>query len=148
MVKFKAFSTELPVVVSPSSGVFTYDGAWRVYVKGVFSVKEEDLKKRRWNKSVWEGADLLDAANPGKTVYLLDIQVGRGRRQRYSISDGEVWCDVHGKRRNSLKRGWAREVGPWKLVESPQARPLDLGAKTAITSAINYYMIKQTGGKS
>jgi hypothetical protein len=148
MTTFKAFSNEQPKVTSPSSGVFTYDDAWSMSVQGVFSIKEKDLKKKRWNKAVWEGADLQDATIPGKAVYLLDVQVGRGRRHRYTVTDGETWCDVHGlKRDSSLKRGWATEVGPWKLVESTKARPLNMAAKAVITNAINYFMSNQAKGK-
>ena len=147
MTKLKEFSTELPKALTPphaETGVFVYDDAWHVFVKGVFTVKEDELGKRRWNKAVWVGADLHDPATPGKVVYLLDIQVGRGRRQRYAVSHGEPWCDVHGELyRTRLKRGWAREKGPWKLVDAPQARLLNQSAKAAIQMAIEYFNSKE-----
>lgn len=105
-------------------------------------LRMEDVNRRRWSRSVWEGADVENVAHADSDVYcLLHMQMGRGRRHRYVVSNGDVWCDVRGevKGRHYRNRQWCRQRGPWKLIESPKARPLNKTAQAVIQEALKAF---------
>lgn len=121
--------------------VFIHDDAWRVKLIEVVSVPTTTLKKK-WAQSVWTfGAVEVPSKPMSHPMFVFHVQVGRGRRNRYSVSDGEVWCDVHGKKveHDYAKRGWCSEKAPWTLVEAPQARLLNMSVQNLFKMAIKTF---------
>jgi len=140
--KIEVYPTLKTAPVGDLTPAFAADNSWLAQGVELVGLEAKAATKKQWNRSVWEGADVESVARPEAGVYcLLHMQVGRGRRHRYVISDGNVWCDVRGniKGTHYRTRQWCEQKGPWKLIESPKARPLNKTAQAVIQEALKAF---------
>lgn len=119
-----------------ASTIFIIDDSWHAHVTEMVGVDGGNPCYTQIDK-------LTRIEDPaGQPFFVVALVVGRGRRNRYVVSNGEVYADIHGTiipGHRTHRRQWCEQKSPWVIVKTGQKK-LNQSAKQVIQAAIRAFL--------